>query len=142
MKFYCKNCKSVFEPSLEFYSWHGKRDDGSPLYCPICQKVAVLPIPDLETSEKLEKAKKGIILTKKVFSKWIADFLCLLLYAFTFKLIFPLFMGIVAIEWPEWVVVHSGKFTSWVVVLFTVNLLISFVMPTAKVKVKLQDDDI
>ena len=94
------------------------------------------------TSEKLGKASKGIILTKKVFAKWIADFLCLLLYAFVFKLIFPLFMGIVAIEWPEWAVIHSGKFTSWVAVLFTVNLLISFVMPTFKVKVKLQDDDI
>jgi len=93
------------------------------------------------TLEKLEKARKGIILTKKVLSKWIADFFCILLYAFTLKLLFPLFMRVVAIGYPEWVVIHSGKFTSWLIVLLTVNFLISFVMPTFRVKVKIQEDD-
>ena len=55
MKFYCKNCGSMFDPSLEFYSWHGKKDDGSPLYCPICQKEAALPIPDYETLNEYKK---------------------------------------------------------------------------------------
>jgi len=50
MKFYCKNCKSVFEPN----GWH--EYDTKSEECPLCKAgKLVVPIPDYETPEQHEK---------------------------------------------------------------------------------------
>ena len=65
----------------------------------------------------------GLLLTYSA----IAIF-CLIL-AFIMKTIFPLFMGIVAIEWPKWVIINADKYSSWYVFLLTVKLLIGTLIP-------------
>ena len=50
MKFYCKNCKSVFEPN----GWH--EYDTKSEECPLCKAgKLVVPIPDYETPAQYEK---------------------------------------------------------------------------------------
>jgi len=89
-----------------------------------------------ESIEKMKKAATGIKLTKEFFSTLIANFIGILIYAFILKILFPIFIGIIAIQWPEWVIIHAGRFISWVIVLLTVGILINFIKPTLSVRIK------
>jgi ABC-type multidrug transport system fused ATPase/permease subunit len=88
-----------------------------------------------ETVEKLARANEGIKNLKDLFYKIIAYIIALIFYSFIFKIFFPRFMGIIDIQWAEWAVYHSGRFTSWFVVLLVVSLAVRFIVPTINIKI-------
>ena len=71
MKFYCKNCKSVFEPN----GWH--EYDAKTEECPFCKAgKLVVPIPDYEAVEQYEKRTgekypdDGIVWVRYTIDTW------------------------------------------------------------------------
>jgi len=72
------------------------------------------------------------LLLKKLLINVLVHIIMLSTFAILFMLFFPLIMGIIAIEWPEWAVNHSGKFTSWFCVLVTIDIIIRYFHCTLK----------
>ena len=75
---------------------------------------------------------KLVLLGRKIINGIFAVFI----YAVLLRLLFPVFMRIIAIQWPEWVIIHSKKLGSWFIVLLTINIIIEFVMPTIVIRDK------
>jgi len=75
MKFYCKNCKSVFEPN----GWH--EYDTKSEECPLCiAGKLVVPIPDYETPAQYEKRTRkpfpdnGLVWVKLSYeTEWVGN---------------------------------------------------------------------
>ena len=83
--------------------------------------------------------KRKIDLIKRIWEKIVSGIFGVFIYSVSLRLLFPVFMRIIAIQWPEWVIIHSRKLGSWFIVLLTVNILIEFVMPTITVRHKKEE---
>jgi hypothetical protein len=84
------------------------------------------------TDDEKAKAEKDFRLLKEMFFSWIAILIFCVTMAAIMKSIFPVFMAIVAIGWPEWAIEHSSRFSSWFIVLFTIRLAIMIFRPTKR----------
>jgi uncharacterized membrane protein len=85
------------------------------------------------TTEENERAKEGFRLLKEMFYSWIAVLVFCVIMAAIMKSLFPVFMSIVAIGWPEWVIAHCSRFSSWFIVLFTIRLAMMIFRPTKRI---------
>jgi len=73
---------------------------------------------------------------KELCRKVISALINTLIYSISLRFLFPIVISIIAIQWPEWVVYHSSRISSWFIILLTISIFIDFVMPLFHVKIK------
>jgi hypothetical protein len=64
-----------------------------------------------------------------LFYAYLATTIFCVVLAFFMQFLFPVFMKIVEIPWPTWVIAHADRFTSWFIFFITVKLLIGTFIP-------------
>jgi len=68
------------------------------------------------------------VITTLLLTYFAVGLFCVVL-AFIMQFLFPVFMKIVDIQWPEWVIIHSGKFSSWFIFFLTIKFFIGTLIP-------------